>query len=188
MQGWVPQHLFLPAAAPQPAVWVLVTSARCTTCPPSPPQRPESPHTHAPPCLPRADVAVPGSCLRGERRARLMCDETESSEPLGGSGSKGARGVLRKGTRKDWSGGSRELGKVQGGRDVGYTSHYNINQHRACGVGYPALEVRKLRRTMMARRRKERRRNECGNMKCEENREERKRMKRKIKWPVIGYR
>lgn len=87
-----------------------------------------------------------------------MCDETESSEPLGGSGSKGARGVLRKGTRKDWSGGSRELGKVQGGRDVGYTSHYNINQHRACGVGYPALEVRKLRRTMMARRRKDRRR------------------------------
>lgn len=100
---------------------------------------------------------------------------------------------MRKGTRKDWSGGSRDLGKVQGGRDVGYTSHYNINQHRACGVGYPALEVRKLRRTMMARRRKERRRkatrrNKCGNMKCEEKREERKRMKRKIKWPVIGYR
>lgn len=48
------------------------------------------PPTH--PCMPpRADVSVPGSCLRGERQACLMCDETESSEPLGGSGSKGGK-------------------------------------------------------------------------------------------------
>lgn len=59
-----------------------ICSSYATARPPSPPRRPESP----PPPV-RLPVQMFGSCLRGERRARLMCDETESSEPLGGSGS-----------------------------------------------------------------------------------------------------
>ncbi|CAB1433643.1 unnamed protein product [Pleuronectes platessa] len=52
-------------------------------------QSPPPPFT--PRLPPRADVVLPGSCPRGERQACLMCDETESSEPLRGSGSKGGR-------------------------------------------------------------------------------------------------
>lgn len=154
------QHLSFPAASPQPAVRVLVTSARCTTCPPSPPQRPESPHTH-PSMPPRADVAVPGSCLRGERQARLMCDETESSEPLGGSGSKGVRGV-EEGYQERLEWGSRRWGRVQGGRDAGIRliTISVSTEHRVWDV--PALEVRKLRRMMMVRRRKEETRRNRG--------------------------
>lgn len=89
-------HGSIPAAFPKPAVWVLMTSARSVTCPPFPPLRPKSlpPPTPPPPppstpsMPPCADVVVPGSCLRGERQACLMCDETESSEPLGDLGSR----------------------------------------------------------------------------------------------------
>lgn len=113
-------RLSFPAASPQPAVRVPLTSAPSMACPPSPLRGRSPPHTHPrmPPC---ADVAVPGSCLRGERQARLMCDETESSEPLRGSGSTGGRG-LRMGTRKDRSWGGT------GRKGCWDTSHYNINQ------------------------------------------------------------
>ncbi|KAK2888510.1 hypothetical protein Q8A73_019958 [Channa argus] len=40
LQGWVPRYISFPAASPQPAVQVLVTSARSTACPPSIPRRP----------------------------------------------------------------------------------------------------------------------------------------------------
>lgn len=97
-----------------------------------PPQRPESPpHTHPrmPPC---ADVAVPGSCLRGERQARLMCDETESSEPLRGSGSTGGRG-LRMGTRKDRSWGE---GRYREEGMLGYVSlQYQSGAGHSTGFG-----------------------------------------------------
>lgn len=83
-------RLSYPAASPKPAAQVPVTSAHRTTCPPPPPTsdvRVSSPHMS--PC---ADVLVPGSSLRGEREPCLMCDETESSEPLRGSGRSGGRG------------------------------------------------------------------------------------------------
>lgn len=83
-------HLSFPAASPQPAAQVPATSAQGTACPPPPPPLGRwSTTQHMPP---RADVPVPGSSLRGSRRARLMCDETESSEPLRGLGSKVGRG------------------------------------------------------------------------------------------------
>lgn len=78
-----------------------------------------------------------------------MCDETESSEPLGGSGSMGGGGGrgVRKGTGKE--GGGSEVGKCTGRKGCWDTSHYNINQrpgteHR--GRDVPELEVRDLRR------------------------------------------
>ncbi|KAK2818914.1 hypothetical protein Q5P01_024475 [Channa striata] len=40
LQGWVPRYISFPAASPQPAVQVPVTSARSTACPPSIPRRP----------------------------------------------------------------------------------------------------------------------------------------------------
>lgn len=83
-----------------------------------------------------------------------MCDETESSEPLGGSGSKGVRGI-EEGYQERLEWGSRRWGRVQGGRDVGIRliTISVSTEHRVWDV--PALEVRKLRRTMMGRRRKE---------------------------------
>lgn len=99
---------------PLPAVRVPMTSARSTI---APPRRPESaPPTPHPRMPPRADVALPGSCPRGECQACLMCDETESSEPLRGLGSKGGRGGEEGYKRK--TGGVRGE-EVQGGRDVG---------------------------------------------------------------------
>lgn len=104
-------HLSFPAASPQPAVRVPVTSAQ-GSLPPSEAGVPTSPTTH-PSMPPRADVAVPESCLHGEREARLMCDETELSEPLRGSGSNGVEEF-----------------------EEGYREGY-INQHRLQGLGYP---------------------------------------------------
>lgn len=104
-------HLSFPAASPQPAVRVPVTSAR-GSLPPSEAGVPTSPTTH-PSMPPRADVAVPESCLHGEREARLMCDETELSEPLRGSGSNGVEEF-----------------------EEGYREGY-INQHRLQGLGSP---------------------------------------------------
>lgn len=138
-----PLHLSFPPASPQPAVRVPVTSARCTTCPPSHPQRPETPpppptHTYSS-MLPCADVVVPGSCLRGERQACLMCDETESSEPLRGLGSKGVGGgvVCEVGVPEKIGVGEREVGKRTGRKGCWDTSHYNINKHRAQGLECP---------------------------------------------------
>jgi len=83
-------HLAFPAASPQPAARVLMTSAHRSAfrLPPPLSRTPEYP-PHMPPS---ADVVVPGSSLRREREARLMSDETESSEPLRGSGRSGGRG------------------------------------------------------------------------------------------------
>lgn len=124
-------RLSFPAASPQPAVRVPLTSAPSMACPPSPLRGRSPPHTHPrmPPC---ADVAVPGSCLRGERQARLMCDETESSEPLRGSGSTGGKG-LRMGTRKDRSWGE---GRYREEGMLGYVSlQYQSGAGHSTGFG-----------------------------------------------------
>lgn len=73
-----------------------------------------------------------------------MCDETESSEPLGDLGSRevvvvvvdGGWGGSKKGTRKYQRGGVRGGGRT-GRNGCWDTSHYNFNQLRAEGLGRP---------------------------------------------------
>lgn len=141
-------HCSIPAAFPKPAVWVLMTSARSVTCPPFPPLRPKSlpPSTPLPPLPstpsmpPCADVVVPGSCLRGERQACLMCDETESSEPLGDLGSREVvvvvegGGGLKKGTGKYQHRGVRGGGQDREKRMLGYIS-LQLQSARSRGFG-----------------------------------------------------
>lgn len=101
-RGWALCYAALPLRRPPSLLFgFLMTSARSMACPPFPPLEakvpppPPPPPYHKPPPPPStpsmppcADVVVPGSCLRGESQACLMCDETESSEPLGDLGSR----------------------------------------------------------------------------------------------------
>ena len=132
LQGWVPLYVSLSPRRPPSLLfgsrWHLLVAWRVL---PPPSEAGVPPHTHPrmPPC---ADVAVPGSCLRGERQARLMCDETESSEPLRGSGSTGGRGV-RMGTRKDRS---RREGRNREEGMLGYVSlQYQSGAGHSTGFG-----------------------------------------------------
>lgn len=136
----------IPAAFPKPAVWVLMTSARSVTCPPFPPLRPKSlpppppppPPPSTPSMPPCADVAVPGSCLRGERQACLMCDETESSEPLGDLGSREVVVVVVGGAGEGYREISAQRGKRWGQdrekRMLGYIS-LQLQSARSRGFG-----------------------------------------------------
>lgn len=112
--GCFPHYIFLsPRLPPQPAARVPTTSAQALLLH----MRSDAwvPLPRVPPC---ADVWVPGSSLRGERRARLMCDETEWSEPLGGSGRSGG-GRRGEGGRCETRAGAGEL---QRGRLVMWVS------------------------------------------------------------------
>lgn len=98
-----------------------------------------------------ADVEVPGSCLRGEQHQCLFDvwwngmerATQELREHRGyGWGECLRNGVPRKIGVK-WEPGLGGKGRWQPRRDVGYTSHYNINEIQVCGAGFTTLEGQK---------------------------------------------
>lgn len=117
LQGWVPRYVSLSLRHPPSLLlssqWHLLVALRV---PPPQPLGRWSTTQHMPP---RADVRVPGSSLRGSRWVRLMCDETESSEPLGDLGSKVGRAGGDVGYQGKHESQWRRWGGVQWKWDVG---------------------------------------------------------------------